>query len=47
MIPENIGSWRIMEKLGMTYQRTDEFFGMECVVYAISKEGFYLKAVKV
>jgi ribosomal-protein-alanine N-acetyltransferase len=37
---ENIASWRIMEKLGMKYERTTEHYGMECVVYGISKDEF-------
>lgn len=38
--PENTGSWRIMEKLGMRYQKNEEFYGSQCVFYAISKEEF-------
>jgi len=38
--PENTGSWRIMEKCGMKYERTDNHYGMECVFYGISKEEF-------
>jgi RimJ/RimL family protein N-acetyltransferase len=38
--PENTASWRIMEKLGMTYEKTDKHYGMECVFYGISKEEF-------
>ncbi len=38
--PENTGSWRIMEKCGMKYERTDEHYGMNCVFYGISKEEF-------
>ena len=38
--PENTGSWRIMEKCGMTYKKTETHYGMECVFYAISKEEF-------
>lgn len=38
--PENTGSWRIMEKLGMRYEKTEEHYGVECVFYAISKEEF-------
>lgn len=40
--PENVGSWRIMEKLGMTREKYAEHYGMHCVFYAISKED-YLK----
>jgi ribosomal-protein-alanine N-acetyltransferase len=38
--PENTGSWRIMEKCGMTYQTTEPHYGINCVVYAISKDEF-------
>lgn len=41
--PENIGSWRIMEKCGMTYQTTEPHYGVDCVVYAMSRDEF-LKA---
>ena len=37
---ENTGSWRIMEKCGMTYEGMKTAYGMECVFYAISKEDF-------
>lgn len=38
--PENKGSWRIMEKCGMSYEKTEEHYGSECVFYAISREQF-------
>lgn len=37
---ENKGSWRIMEKCGMRYEKTDKFYGFDCVLYAISKDEF-------
>lgn len=37
---ENTGSWRIMEKCGMTYEGIQEHYGMPVVVYAISKNEF-------
>lgn len=40
--PENTGSWRIMEKLGMTLEKRENHYEMECVFYAVSKED-YLK----
>lgn len=40
--PENVGSWRIMEKLGMTREKYAEHYGMYCVFYAILKDD-YLK----
>lgn len=38
--PANKGSWRIMEKCGMKYEKTDEHYGMTCVFYGISREEF-------
>jgi ribosomal-protein-alanine N-acetyltransferase len=38
--PENRGSWRVMEKLGMRYETTEEHYGSECVVYAITRDEF-------
>jgi RimJ/RimL family protein N-acetyltransferase len=38
--PENIGSWKVMEKCGMTYERTETHYGQDCVFYAISRETF-------
>lgn len=37
---ENTGSWRIMEKCGMTYEGMKTAYGMECKFYAISKDEF-------
>ncbi|HYJ90214.1 MAG TPA: GNAT family N-acetyltransferase [Pyrinomonadaceae bacterium] len=37
---ENVGSWRIMEKCGMTYQGIEQHYGMPVVCYAISKAEF-------
>jgi RimJ/RimL family protein N-acetyltransferase len=38
--PENIGSWRIMEKCGMKREKIETFYEMECAFYAISKSEF-------
>jgi RimJ/RimL family protein N-acetyltransferase len=38
--PENKASWRIMEKCGMRYEKTEEHYGNECVFYAIGKDEF-------
>lgn len=38
--PDNTGSWRIMEKCGMQYQRTEEHYGIDCLLYAIGREEF-------
>ena len=35
---DNTGSWRIMEKLGMSYEKNEPHYGMECVVYEMSRE---------
>jgi RimJ/RimL family protein N-acetyltransferase len=43
---ENVGSWKIMEKLGMKYEKTEEHYGMDCVFYAISKNDFGRETVK-
>jgi ribosomal-protein-alanine N-acetyltransferase len=37
---ENVGSWKIMEKLGMEYQKSEIHYGMECAVYEISRDSF-------
>jgi len=37
---ENWASRRIMEKLGMTYEKTEVHYGAECAFYAISKDKF-------
>ncbi|MBK7391889.1 MAG: GNAT family N-acetyltransferase [Chloracidobacterium sp.] len=38
--PANTGSWRIMEKCGMKYEKTEKHYGMDCVYYAISRSEF-------
>jgi ribosomal-protein-alanine N-acetyltransferase len=38
--PENTGSWTIMERLGMKYEKTAYHYGSECKFYAISKDEF-------
>lgn len=38
--PDNTGSWRIMEKCGMKYERNVFHYGMDCVYYAIEKDTF-------
>ena len=35
--PENAGSRRIMEKLGMSYEKTETHYGELCVFYGISR----------
>ncbi len=38
--PENTGSWRIMEKCGMKYEKNETHYGIDCVLYAISIDEF-------
>jgi RimJ/RimL family protein N-acetyltransferase len=38
--PENIGSWRIMEKCGMKREKIATFYEMECAFYGISQSEF-------
>jgi ribosomal-protein-alanine N-acetyltransferase len=38
--PANVGSWRIMEKCGMTYKCNETHYGIECVVYAMTREEY-------
>jgi RimJ/RimL family protein N-acetyltransferase len=35
--PENKGSWRVMEKLGMTFDYTGEFYDRQLVHYSITR----------
>ena len=39
-VEENVGSWRIMEKCGMTFEGLKPAYGMQCKFYAISKDEF-------
>jgi RimJ/RimL family protein N-acetyltransferase len=41
--PENTASWRIMEKCGMSYETTEEHYGINCVLYAVSRADFINK----
>jgi ribosomal-protein-alanine N-acetyltransferase len=38
---ENWASRRIMEKLGMTYKKTEFHYDAECAFYSVSKDEFY------
>jgi len=44
--PENTGSWRIMEKCGMTREKIAAHYNMECVFYGISKSDFFKPSEK-
>lgn len=36
----NVGSWKIMEKAGMSYEKTETHYEMDCFVYSISADEF-------
>ncbi len=40
-MPENIGSRRVMEKLGMRYERNARHYGVDVVYYAMDRDEFY------
>ena len=40
-VEENTASRRIMEKLGMKYEKTEVHYGEPCAFYAISKDAFF------
>jgi len=44
--PENAASRRVMEKLGMRYDYTGEFYGRDLVHYSIGKEEFLSQNAK-
>jgi ribosomal-protein-alanine N-acetyltransferase len=39
--PENRASWRVMERLGMTYDYTGKFYERDLVHYSITREEFF------
>lgn len=39
-VAANTGSWRIMEKCGMTFEKMEVHYNTECKFYAISKDEF-------
>jgi ribosomal-protein-alanine N-acetyltransferase len=36
--PENVGSYRVMEKVGMKYERDAHFYNVDVVYYAIERQ---------
>jgi RimJ/RimL family protein N-acetyltransferase len=40
-VEENIASRRIMEKLGMHYEKTESHYGEDCAFYSASKADFF------
>jgi len=43
--PQNIASWRVMEKAGLTYQKEVFFFGMQLVYYQILRQQFQISTL--
>jgi len=39
-LPGNTASWRVMEKLGMKYEKNAKHYGFDVVYYAIAREDF-------
>jgi len=46
-MPENTASWRVMEKLGMQYEKDGSFYGSECVYYGMDKVHWFELQAKV
>jgi RimJ/RimL family protein N-acetyltransferase len=44
--PRNVGSWRVMEKLGMRREKVAPFRGEECVWYATDPDAFAAHSAK-
>jgi RimJ/RimL family protein N-acetyltransferase len=40
VVPENKGSWRVLEHIGFVYEKKAHFYGFDVVYYAISREQF-------
>lgn len=38
--PQNVGSYRVMEKIGMRYEKLTRHYGFEVVCYALTREEF-------
>ncbi|MBV9211813.1 MAG: GNAT family N-acetyltransferase [Acidobacteria bacterium] len=45
-LPENTASRRIMEKLGMKYEKNTHHYGFDCVYYAVTRDEFKSIALK-
>ncbi len=43
--PANTGSWRIMEKCGMSCEKTEQHYGETCVFYAIERDEFLKRQI--
>jgi len=40
-LEENRASTRVMEKIGLQYERRDTFYGLECVLYAMNNANYF------
>lgn len=45
--PENVGSYRVMEKVGMKYERDAHFYNVDVVYYAIDRPRLDVRGVKI
>jgi RimJ/RimL family protein N-acetyltransferase len=45
-MPENIGSWRVMEKLGMRREKIARYYNHDLVYYAIVKHGMRAEGIQ-
>lgn len=43
---QNTGSWKIMKKCGMSYEKNVDHYGMDLVLYAISREEYVAGEVR-
>jgi ribosomal-protein-alanine N-acetyltransferase len=39
-MPDNVGSWRVLEKIGFVFEKNAHFYDLDVVVYAISPDDF-------
>ena len=44
--PENVASYRVMDKVGMKYERDAHYYNIDVVYYAITREAYELKAAQ-
>jgi RimJ/RimL family protein N-acetyltransferase len=45
VVPENIGSWRVMEKAGMRYERLVNYYGLEGVKKYVADRKWWRSAL--
>jgi RimJ/RimL family protein N-acetyltransferase len=39
--PDNLASRRVMEKVGMSYEKDANYYGIDCVFYAVSRQTYH------